>query len=103
MYIVTPIRSREELQEEFEAFGRGDQFSREGFAALFEYLTDLAIEQDDRYELDVIGECCSWTEYGSMQEAIDAYGYDVTCLDDLRDLTLAVIVLPSGGVLMYNF
>jgi len=103
MYIVTPIRSREELQEEFEAFGRGDQFSREGFDALFWYLTDFAIDQDERYELDVISECCDWTEYGSMQEAIDAYGDDVTCLDDLRDRNAAVIVLPSGGVLMTDF
>ena len=103
MYIVTPIRSREELREEFEAFGRGDQFSKEGFDALFWYLTDFAMEQDDRYELDVIGECCDWTEYDSMRAAIDDYGDDVTCLDDLRDRTAAVIVLPSGGVLMTNF
>jgi hypothetical protein len=38
-----------------------------------------------------------------MRDAIDAYGDDISCLDDLRDRTAAVIVLPSGGVLMTNF
>ena len=103
MYIVKPIHSKYAFHDEFKAYGRGEQFSIEAFDALFEHLTEFADAQSERYELDVIGECCEWTEYDSMREAIDAYGDDITCLDDLRDRTAAVIVLPSGGVLMTNF
>ncbi len=103
MYIVKQIRSRYDFHDEFKAYGRGEQFSIEAFDALFEYLSDFAEQQDDRYELDVIGECCEWTEYETVKDAIDAYCDDIKTLDDLRDNFVAVLELPSGGVLMTSF
>ncbi len=101
--LVTPIFNGDDLAHEFRVFNRGDQFSREGFDALHEYHAELSEDIGEDIQIDVIAICCEWSEYDSMRAAIDAYGDEITCLDDLRDRTAAVIVLPSGGVLMTDF
>ena len=102
MYIVKPIHSKYAFHDEFKAYGRGEQFSIEAFDALFEHLEEFASAQGERYELDVIGECCAWTEFETVQAAIDAYGDDIKTLDDLQDHAYAAIELPSGGLLMLD-
>ena len=103
MYIVKAIHNKYAFHDEFKACGRDEQFSLEAFDALFEHLTEFAIQQDDRYELDVIAECCAWSEYETVQEAIDNYGDEIQTIDDLRDWALEILELPSGGILMMDF
>jgi hypothetical protein len=46
------------FREAFNRMGRGDQFSYEGLAVLFDYLEQF----EDEYELDVIALCCEFAE-----------------------------------------
>lgn len=52
----------EDLQNQFDAYNRGDQFSREGIRQLFTYLDEMAENDDRNIELDVIALCCEYTE-----------------------------------------
>lgn len=48
-----------DFAQRFEAYGRGNQFSRAALEALFDRLSEF----EDSYRLDVIELCCEWTEY----------------------------------------
>lgn len=75
----------EDLQNQFDAYNRGDQFSREGIRQLFTYLDEMAENDDRNIELDVIALCCEYTEsttadvisdYDVPLPDYDAYFYD---------------------------
>lgn len=86
----------------FEDYGRGDQFSREALFALFGYLEELEEDTGEDMELDVIGLCCDFTEYDSLEEFQEQYGDGYKCVDDIVDETL-VIRLDNGGFIVQNF
>ena len=48
--------------QQFQNYGRMDQFSRSGLSVLFEYLTELEDQSLEEYELDVIALCCDFSE-----------------------------------------
>ncbi len=76
MHLVQSIRSASHMRDEFQAYGRGSQFSYAGFDALFEYLEGLAEDIGEPIEFDVIALCCGWCEYGSAEELALAFGID---------------------------
>jgi CRISPR/Cas system-associated endonuclease Cas3-HD len=82
----------------FENAGRKDQFSREALTALYDYYEELG----EDIELDVTGICCEWSEYESLEEAIEEYGSDYETLKDFQDNT-QVIELDNGAFLMVGF
>lgn len=47
---------------EFEAYGRGNNFSYSGLRALFDYLEELSEQCGKDFELDVVGICCDYRE-----------------------------------------
>lgn len=49
----------QDFAQQFEAYGRGNQFSRIALEALFDWLSEL----EGNYRLDVIELCCEWSEY----------------------------------------
>lgn len=100
--LVTPIYNGDELRDEFRHFERGEQFSREAFAALYAYLDELSDDIGEDIHLDVIGICCEWSEYDSVEEACAEYGENFETLDDLSDHT-HVLMLDSGGVVIRDF
>jgi len=57
MAITRTVDNGDELQQAFHEYGRGDQFSNDGFDWLFDILDEMETE------LDVIGVCCDVTEY----------------------------------------
>lgn len=59
--IVNTISTANQFIEQFKDCGRGNQFSYDGFVALFDYLDMLS--DDQPIELDVIGICCEFSEY----------------------------------------
>jgi len=61
----------------FDEMNRGDNFSRAGRFALFEYLTDLEDDCGIEFELDVIGLCCDFSEY-TLEEYNNAYDTQYT-------------------------
>lgn len=75
-YICNSINTPSQFRDEFHSYGRGDQFSYNAFGALFDYYTELAEGCGEPFEMDVIGICCDWCEYDTMQEAAEAYDID---------------------------
>ena len=61
----------------FDEMNRGDNFSRAGRFALFEYLTDLEDDCGIEFELDVIALCCDFSEY-TLEEYNNAYDTQYT-------------------------
>lgn len=62
---------------EFELYGRGETFSRNGLRVLFDYL-----DETESYELDVIELCCEYSE-NSWQDIAANYSIDIEeCIDD---------------------
>lgn len=64
-----------QLQQLFEEYGRGNQFSNLGFRALYNYLDGLSDEIGQDIHIDVIALCCDFTEYESLDELYDNYQY----------------------------
>ena len=100
--LVAPIYNGDELRDEFRHFERGEQFSRQGFDALFEYLDEFSEDIGEDIQLDVIALCCEWSEYASSKEACDQYSDDIQTLDDLNDHTL-ILFLDNGGLMVRDF
>ena len=73
--LTTTIDNDCQLQQLFEEYGRGDQFSNLGFRALFHYLDDLSDDMGQDIHIDVIALCCDFTEYESLDELYDNYEY----------------------------
>lgn len=93
MYIT--IDTATEFRNQFDKMGRGSQFSWEAMEALFDYYNDF-----DEFELDVIAICCEWTEYDSIEAALEEY--QLEDIDELQDRTY-VIELSNGHVLVQAY
>jgi len=104
------IIDRTAFIQAFTTMGRAHNFSRAALVALFEYLEEVSPE----LELDVIGLCCEFTEYGSAFEAAQDFDYapdpeeedvdtlEESALDWLRGKT-CVLDTSGGGVIIANF
>lgn len=88
--------------EEFEKYGRGEQFSYEGKKALFEYLNEFSDDIGEPIELDIIGICCDFTEYGCLEEFNDDYGYELNSIDDINYYT-TVISIDGESFIIQDF
>ena len=80
--------------DEFRNYGREDQFSYEGKKALFDYLNDLSEDIGESIELDIIGICCDFTEYDSLEEFLDDYGYTIGDINDIEDIQNYTTMIP---------
>jgi hypothetical protein len=91
--------------EEFEKFGREDNFSYEGKKALFDYLNQLSDDIGEPIELDIIGICCDFTEYSCLEEFNDAYGYTVDEINSIDDISYYTTVIPidDEGFIIQDF
>ncbi len=65
--------------QEFEKYGRAEQFSRAGLRALFRHLEELGEATGEEIELDVIALCCEYTEYDTAVEAAEEQGWADYC------------------------
>ena len=85
-----------------DAFKQSDtyknNFSYEGLHALFEYIEQVEDDIGEEIELDVVGICCDYTEYDSLEEFNGAMNYlsddKIYTLDDIREETV-VIEIPE--------
>jgi len=59
---------------------RQDSFSYDGLKALFDYLEELEEGTGEEVELDPIGLCCEYSEYGTAKEALK----DIGGLEDIN-------------------
>ena len=90
---------------------RPNNFSREALLALYEYLDELSNMVDSgTFELDVIGICCEWSEYASLEELREAYSHSLPRSDYDDDAAIEwlgdranVIALEDGGLIIQHF
>jgi hypothetical protein len=73
---------------QFDAMGRGNQFSYSGLRALFHYLDDMG--SDPSIELDVIALCCEFSEFDSIESFRDQYGEKYESIDDIAEQTTVI-------------
>jgi len=80
-----------DFRAEFRAFGREEQFTRQGLKALFDYLEELGDDCGEEIELDVIALCCEFVEYDSLEDFHSEYDKDdYPTLEVLRDHTQVI-------------
>jgi hypothetical protein len=90
----------------FDDVNRATNFTVAGRRALFEMFEELSPDM----ELDPIAVCCDFTEYESLEEWKQDYGYtpydededDEDALQYLRDQTL-VLELANGGIIIQAY
>jgi hypothetical protein len=94
---------------------RPNNFSRPALSALFDHLEEMEEMMDEEIEMDAVGLCCDWTEYGSALEAAVAYEFQPDALEVGKEVeaeeqaleflhrnTIA-LELGNGGVVIQNF
>jgi len=96
--MIYKLVSLSDFINEFNEYGRGDQFTHEALDAMYDLLEETSGEQG--FKLDVIGLCCEFTEYESEEEAVEAYNLET--MKELEEHTL-VLSLKNGGVLLQNY
>jgi len=77
---------------------RPENFSYAGLDALFDYFEELESDIGEEIELDVIGICCDFTEYDSLEQAAEEYDL---MPDELPDHT--TVIEFDGGVIVQAF
>lgn len=78
----------DELYDYFVQYNRGDNFTRKQMEAIY----DLYNECAPNAEIDVIGICCEFTGYDSLDDALEAYD-----CESKRELENKVCVLYARG------
>ena len=77
-----------EFRRAFQDCVRDDNFSYEGFLALFHYLEQIEEDTGEEMELDVIALCCDYSEWNSLEEFNEYYGGKrCETLEDVAELT----------------
>ena len=71
---------------------RENQFSHLGKQELFDWLECIEDGQGKGIELDVVGLCCEFTEYESIQEFRKEYGEQYETFEDIEYDTLLIPV-----------
>ena len=73
-----------------------NNFSHDGLIALFEYIEQVEDDIGEEFEFDMVGICCDYTEYDSLEDFNADYSSDdkVYTLDDIREETV-VIEIPE--------
>lgn len=83
-----------EFRDSFKRMGREDGWTYEGLGALYEWLEENCPDE----ELDVIGLCCEWSEYESLDKYNEDYGSEYEDFDQLQDTTVVIPVGDEGFI-----
>ena len=91
-----------------DAFQFKTNFSYEGLTALYEYLEEYEEDTGQEMELDVIGLCCDFTEYDSLEEFQSEYYDDVKGdkyenLEEIEEETLVIRIEGTEGFIIQVF
>jgi len=91
-----------DFRRAFADYDRTAHFSYDGLNALFDWLSEMANDCTEPYELDVVALCCEFTEYSDLAEIKDIYFS--TVLDSIEDLYEHTIVIEfDGGIIIQDF
>ena len=90
---------RDMFVEEFDKYNRGNNFSKIGRIALYDYLVDLEEDQEVEYDFDVITICCTWKE---GTEEIIKDEYDLT-IEEMKEKTTIVKIDGTDRYIYMTF
>ena len=98
--------SEYEFRQAFKDMDR-DNYSYDGYTALYEFLDEICSSDDKGFELDVIAICCDFTEYENLKEFQSEYYDDVAgdkfeTIEEIEEETI-VIKLDNGGFIIQVF
>jgi hypothetical protein len=110
----TLVAARRLYEDEYAGWSYG------GARALIEYLEELEDELGEEIEFDVVALRCEYTEYGSVEEAVEACSPDdyadlqeqsngdaddlkEMCLEYLRDRTALIEIPGSEGIIIQDY
>ena len=87
---------------------RPNNFSYEGLTALYEYLEEYEEDTGQEMELDVIGLCCDFTEYDSLEEFQQEYYEDepkdsYKTIDEIENETIVIRIEGTEGFIIQDF
>jgi hypothetical protein len=85
----------QDFRNEFKRYNR-DNFSYKGLEVLFDYLEGLEDDMQEPIELDVIGLCCDYSEYETLEDV--QKDYNVEDMDELEGNT-EVINFENGFII----
>ena len=81
---------------------RPSNFSYAGLSALYDYLEQLENDIGEEIELDVIGLCCEYAEYDSLEEFQADYSEDYQTIGDIESDT-TVITIDDDSFIIQQF
>jgi len=91
-----------QFSDAFHKMGRGNQFSRAGLSALYDYLEQLQDDIGEEIELDVIALCCEYSEYDNLAEFQEDYSEDYQTIGDIESDT-TVIMIDDESFIIQQF
>ena len=99
--LVDTIRTGEKLRNKFEAYGRYNQFSIDGYNAIVDYFEEIG----KNIELDVIGICCNFKELtpDNLMYDYSTYGKDIEEIAEKLSYETWIIELKNGNYLLQIF
>ena len=88
-----------QFERAFINMDRGDQFSRDGLKALFEYLEELENDIGEEINLDVIAFCCDYVEYDTLKDFQADYGEEYESLEAISDETTLITINDESFII----
>ncbi len=87
------------LNDFIDAFKKAkrDQYTYDGYKALYEYFEEYSESTGQNVELDVIAICCEYVEYKDLKQIQDDYP-SINSIEDLEDHT-QVIEFDTGLII----
>ena len=84
--------TKSEFTSAFHKMGRGNNFTYQGLIALYDYLEEYEDSTGEQIELDVIGICCEYNEYESLEEFQEDYSEDYQSIEEIEHATQVIMI-----------
>ena len=88
----------DDFVDAFRDYDREHHFSRKGLLALWDYLEGYEEDTGHELDLDVIGLCCEFSEYESLEDYNEDRGSEYESLDELAEHT--TVIGFAGGIVV---
>ena len=102
--IIQTISTIGQFRDAMQYAGRGNQFSYEGMALLFEYLSEVSDATESPIEFDAVAICCDFREADADEVRAD---YDLSVNDNIGEYLnkngVLVGITSSGAYVFQQF
>ena len=75
---ITQTVTKYQIIDIAKAWNRLDNFGYHGWQKMFDYMEEMSEDQGTDIELDIVGWCCDFSMYESIQDFRDAFHMDFT-------------------------